>query len=103
MAEVEKQDEKESIGQKLVVGVVVALIGAGATWLVTYLSDRQPALRYSLVSSTPFVGTGNQVSIHTLELSNTGKKEVEQLSCRIAFPNGIIREECGQAARDAAN
>lgn len=76
------------------------LIGAAITAVFTivagvavyYLTERSPDLRYTVVEAPPFLGDKKNMAIYRFDVSNQGKKEVEDVTVTIGFPYGNIEE-----------
>lgn len=70
-------------------GIVVTVVGA---LILGKLQSTAPHLTYAVVSSTPFNGTNNFVSIYQLTITNDGKREIDEIACFARIPGGKIEQ-----------
>jgi hypothetical protein len=76
----------------LISAVITAIFTIVAGVAVYYLTERSPDLRYTIVEAPPFFGEKKNMAIYRIDVSNRGKKEVEDIAVSIGFPNANIEE-----------
>lgn len=76
----------------LLTGVVSLAVGVGSGLLLKFLTEARPALRYTIASSEQFTGRESRIGIIALQVTNPGKREVEDVTCRIRVPGARVTE-----------
>lgn len=64
----------------------------GAALIIGKIQSQDPHLGYTVVSSIPFSGATDVVSIYQINLINDGKREVQDVTCYMRVPGGKIEQ-----------
>lgn len=76
----------------ILTGLVSLAVGVGGGLILHRLTIAQADLVYELKTSEVFGGQKENIAIFALEVRNPGKKEIEDLVCRIELKNPTLRE-----------
>lgn len=76
----------------LVTGIISLIVAVGGGYLVNYLTEKRMALEYEVVNSEAFSGQKQNIAIWAIDVRNSGKKELENLFCKIGFSDAFISE-----------
>lgn len=76
----------------ILTGIISLVVAVGGGYILNYLTEKRTALEYEVVNSEVFSGQKQNIAISTIDIRNSGKKELENLFCKIAFSNVIINE-----------
>lgn len=87
-----EQKAETAWGQIVLTAAITAVFTIVSGLAVYYFTKRDANLVYSLVKMEPFIGTTANMAIYRLEISNSGRGEIEGLTAVIRFPNGKIQD-----------
>jgi len=76
----------------LVTGLVSLVVGVGGGLILHRLTVARADLEYELKTSEVFSGQKKNIAIFALEVRNPGKKEIEDLVCRIELSDSALQE-----------
>lgn len=78
----------QTIATAILTGILTIIGGL----IVYYVTRQEPELRYSITKADPFYGSSTATAIYKLEISNTGKKEIDGLMATITFPDETVAD-----------
>ena len=87
---------KESIGKYVLIGLTAIaslVVGVSSGLLLDFFRERPATLTYTIATSESFVGRLERIGIAVVTVSNSGRKEAEDILCRLAFKGATIKEQ----------
>lgn len=89
-----KISDSNSLKGVILTGIVSLIVGIAVGLILNYFSEtlQKKKLEYEVVSSESFSGSQQKIAILALEVSNNGKKELEDLSCNISWQGANLLE-----------
>lgn len=88
----ESSEKQTNYGAILLTGVVALVVGVGSGWIINVITENRLSLEYELTSLEVFEGDQQQIGIVAIRVTNTGKREIEQLHCQVTLTDAKIRE-----------
>lgn len=85
-------ESNSSVKHVLLAGVISLVVGVTGGLLLNYFTSNRPKLEYAIVTSEAFSGDEAQLAIVALEISNSGKREIEDLAADIQLGQARLRE-----------
>lgn len=87
-----KSNDKSNIKAIILTGIVSLIVGVGSGWIINVLTDKQAKLTYDITTQEVFSGSSNNIGIFGIRISNTGKKEIEDVLSQLVFSEAEISE-----------
>ena len=87
-----KSDEKSNIKAIILAGLVSLIVGVGSGWIINVVTEKQAKLTYDITTQEVFSGSSNNIGIFGIRISNTGKKEIEEVLSQLVFSEADISE-----------
>jgi hypothetical protein len=88
----EDQEKSNPWLSRVVSAILGILITVVAALIIGKLQSRDPHLGYTVVSSIPFSGASDVVSIYQINVINDGKREVQRVTCYMRVAGGKIEQ-----------
>ncbi len=76
----------------VVAGIVSLVVGISSALLLRHFTNDRPELTYDITSLELFPGQTQKLGIVAIRIENTGRKEIEQLQCRIDIIDAVLKE-----------
>lgn len=75
-----------------VMGIVSLIVGVCSGLLITYLTEKRLGLIYEVTTLEVFPGKTQNIGIIAIRVSNSGRKEIEDLQCQIELRDAKLTE-----------
>lgn len=98
----EPAQRRSNIVTIVLTGLVSLVVGVGSGLLINYFTEKQSKLTYDVTTQEVFSGQQNNIGIFALRIVNDGKKEIEQVTCHLWFPEGKLTERRVAGIPDSA-
>ena len=86
-------DPKQKAYAKLILtGVISLAVGVGAPLLLDLFRSAKPKLEYAIVASSVFSGPSQNIAILSVEVTQSGQKEAEDVTVTIGWENAQYKE-----------
>lgn len=76
----------------ILIMIVSLVVGIGSGWIINILTEKKPRLTYDITTQEVFSGSANDIGIFGIRISNTGKKEIEDVLTQLVFSEADISE-----------
>lgn len=84
--------KERALGKIAATGIISLVVGVASGLLLDYFRSKQPNLEYTTITTSVFSGPSENLAIVTIDIENTGKKELEDLVSRIQWTGAELRE-----------
>lgn len=83
---------KSTLGAHLLTGAISLGTGIAVVVFTQYLTEKKVSLEYETIASSLFDGKTQKTAILQVNITNAGKKEIENITSNIAFTKATIIE-----------
>jgi hypothetical protein len=86
----EESKDRPKIFTIIVTGVVSLVVGVASALLINYFTEKRLELTYDITSAEVFEDQNQKIGILAIQISNTGRKEIEDVHCRILLNKATL-------------